>query len=199
MRLRRRWRRRLGLAEDDFIFLFPGGIRAVKDALLLLRAFRRLERKHSRARLLFVGPILEEGYGRRFRRALRGRPSIRYQAAVPPGEMPGVYAAADVVVNSSHSESLSNALLEAMALGVPVLARAIEGNRPLVAHNRTGLLFSTERDFARQAERLLNDSSLRRRLAERARRHLRRHYSLKGEIRAHLHLYHRLVGVKRRD
>ncbi|MFQ5778211.1 MAG: glycosyltransferase [Terriglobia bacterium] len=196
--LRRRWRRRFKLGEADFLFLFPGGIRAVKDPLLPLRAFPRLRRRFPRARLLFVGPLLERAYGRRFRRRVSRLFGAAYRPALAPSEMPGVYAAVDVVVNSSLSEALSNSLLEAMAVGVPVLARAVAGNRALVAHNRTGLLFTRTRDFLRQAERLLGNPALGRRLAARARQRVRRRYSLAAEPRAYLRLYRRLLGTKRR-
>lgn len=192
MRLRRRWRRRLQLKEAEFLFLWPGGIRAVKDPLFLLRAFSGLRARHLRARLLFVGPILESDYGRRFRAALRNVEAAAYQPAVAPHGMPGLYAAADAVVNSSISEGMSNTMLEAMAAGVPVLARANEGNRAVVAHGRTGLLFAGERDFLRQAVRLLADARLRRRLARAARRKARQSHGAPEEAAAHLRLYYRL-------
>lgn len=112
--------------------------------------------------------------------------------------MPGVYAAADAVINSSLSEALSNSLLEAMAMGVPVLARAVAGNRALVVRNRTGLLFSSEREFVRQAGRLLIDPGLGRRLAARARRLLRQRYSVAAETRAYQRLYRAVLRASRR-
>lgn len=197
MKLRRRWRRRLRLKESDFVFLWAGGIRAVKDPLFLLRAFLRLRAHHPPARLLFVGPILERDYGRRFRAALRKVEGTAFRRAVAPDAMPGLYAAADAVVNSSISEGMSNSLLEAMATGVPVLARSNEGNCAVVSQRRTGLLFSSERDFLRQAARLLADAQLRRRLASAARRKARRHHSAAGEAAAHLRLYRRLMPRSR--
>ena len=193
MRLRRRWRRRLRLKEGQFVFLWPGGIRAVKDPMFLLRAFSRLRSGQRRARLLFVGPILDHDYGRRFRAALKKVGRAAYRPAVAPREMPGLYAAADAVVNSSISEGMSNALLEAMAAGVPVLARANAGNRAVVAHGRTGLLFISERDFLRQAVRLLTDVPLQHRLARAARRQARRRHSAAAEAAAHLRLYARVM------
>ncbi|MGH9863113.1 MAG: glycosyltransferase [Candidatus Acidiferrales bacterium] len=184
--------------EGEFIFLWPGGIRGVKDPLFLLRAFSRSRGDYPRARVLFVGPILEPGYGRRFLRALPGVRGAYWQRAVPARAMAGIYAASDVVVNSSLSEGMSNALLEAMAMGVPVLARAIEGNRALVRHNRTGLLFASERDFLRQAQHLLTDAGLRRRLAAAALAQVRRRHNAASEVRAHLQLYRQLLGEKRR-
>jgi hypothetical protein len=99
MKLRWRWRRRLRLNEGEFVFLWPGGIRAVKDPLSLLRVFSRLHVRHPKTRLLFVGPILERGYGRRFRAALRKAQGAMYRQAVSPAAMAGLYAAADAVVD----------------------------------------------------------------------------------------------------
>jgi len=197
MKLRWRWRRRLRLNEGEFVFLWPGGIRAVKDPLSLLRVFSRLHARHPKTRLLFVGPILERGYGRRFRAALRAARGATHRAALSPRQMPGLYAAADAVVNSSVSEGMSNSLLEAMAAGVPVLARANQGNCAVVLHGRTGLLFTSERDFLREAARLLTDAGLRRRLASAARRQARRRHSAAAEAAAHVRLYRRLTRRKR--
>lgn len=161
--------------------------------MLPLRAFPAIRREHPRARLLFLGPVLEPTYGRRFFRVLRAEPGARYLPAVAPGAMPGVHAAADVVINSSISEGMSNSLLEAMAAGVPVLARANDGNCALITPNRTGLLFSSQREFIREAGRLLRDTALRQRLARQARRHARHRHSAAAEVRAYLRLYRRLL------
>jgi len=170
----------------------------VKDPVFVLRAFSRQCFRDPGARLLFVGPILERGYGQRFRAALRRVRGTSWRPAVAPGEMPALYAAADAVVNSSVSEGMSNSLLEAMAAGVPVLARDNAGNRAVVAHGRTGLLFATERDFLRQASLLVSEALLRRRLAGAARRLVRKRHSAAAEAAGHLRLYRRVVQ-RRRD
>ena len=48
-----------------------------------------------------------------------------------------------MLLNTSLTEGQSGAILEAMALGVPVVARANEGNASLVTHGASGLLFHT--------------------------------------------------------
>jgi glycosyltransferase involved in cell wall biosynthesis len=50
---------------------------------------------------------------------------------------------ASAALNSSVSEGQASALLEAMQLRVPIIARRNEGNESLVEHGRTGLLFDT--------------------------------------------------------
>lgn len=86
--------------------------------------------------------------------------------------------AADFLVLPSHFEGLSNALLEAMAAGCPVVASAVGGSVELVSHERTGLLFPSD-DSASLAVAMarMADRSLRSRLAESARQHVEQHYS----------------------
>lgn len=185
------------MKKGEFVFLWPGGVRSVKDPIFALRAFSRWRAKPPAARLLFVGPMLERGHGRRFRSMLRRTAGAAYRPAVAPRAMPGLYAAADAVVNSSLSEGMSNSLLEAMAAGVPVLARANAGNRAVVSNGRTGLLFTGESGFLRQASLLLSDARLRQRLARAARRNVRRRHHIAAEVAAHLRLYRRVMKERR--
>ena len=69
-----------------------------------------------------------------------------------------------LVLNSSISEGMSCSLLEAMALGVPVLVRNNQGNLNLVKENENGLVFSTQEDFGLQYKRLLKENHLRNKL-----------------------------------
>ncbi|MDZ4687221.1 MAG: glycosyltransferase [Planctomycetaceae bacterium] len=70
----------------------------------------------------------------------------------------------DVVVLPSTGESLSNAILEAMAAGIPVIAARSGGNAELVRHKVTGLLVPPlqPRALAGALLSLLGDSSSRR-------------------------------------
>jgi glycosyltransferase involved in cell wall biosynthesis len=90
------------------------------------------------------------------------------------------YRVFDVAVLPSRGEGLSQALLEAMALGLPVVASRAGGNADVVSHGEDGLLVSA-RDpaaFAAALARLLADAGLRRRLGARARRTSRERFSM---------------------
>jgi glycosyltransferase involved in cell wall biosynthesis len=91
------------------------------------------------------------------------------------------YRVFDVVVLPSRGEGLSQALLEAMALGLPVVASHAGGNPDLVRHGHDGLLVAP-RDpaaFAAALAKLLGDAGLRLRLGERARRTSRERFSMR--------------------
>jgi len=90
------------------------------------------------------------------------------------------YRLFDVVVLPSRGEGLSQALLEAMALGLPVIASRAGGNVDLLRHGEDGLLVPP-RDpaaFAAAVTRLLDDAALRARLGACARQTARERFPL---------------------
>ena len=83
-------------------------------------------------------------------------------------DMPELYASMDVAVLPSHREGIPRAIMEASAMGVPVVASDIRGCREVIVHQETGILFPV-RDvpsFVVAVKSLLNDAALRRRLGE---------------------------------
>jgi colanic acid/amylovoran biosynthesis glycosyltransferase len=89
-----------------------------------------------------------------------------------------------VVVSTGDRDGLPTSLLEAMALGAPVVTTRVGGIAELVVHEETGLLVP-ERDpeaLADALERLLADDRLAIALAARARTHVEAHFSLEGSV-----------------
>jgi glycosyltransferase involved in cell wall biosynthesis len=73
---------------------------------------------------------------------------------------------ADVILNNSSCEGLSNVLVEASVLGRPLLVRNIPGNAAVVEEGVNGLLFEGAADFAEQALALIASADLRQRLSQ---------------------------------
>jgi glycosyltransferase involved in cell wall biosynthesis len=105
----------------------------------------------------------------------------------------------DVLWSTSAYEGQSNAILEAMAAGVPVVATDIAGTRDLVVHEKTGLLISTRASdarlrrasFARHTKTLLDDPDLARRLGEGGRQRALGEFSVEKMARLYTDLYRR--------
>jgi 1,2-diacylglycerol 3-alpha-glucosyltransferase len=77
-------------------------------------------------------------------------------------ELLDCYRAADAFVFASRTETQGLVLLEAMALGIPVISTAVMGTRDIVGPKRGALVpEDNEADFARHIVRLVNDSALR--------------------------------------
>ncbi len=119
-----------------------GRMQDIKDPLLLARAFvqavTRVPALRLRLRLVMVG----EGPLRVQALALLASAGVS-QLAWLPGErfdVPEVLRGLHAFVLPSQSEGISNALLEAMASGLPVLATRVGGNPELVQDGQTGYL-----------------------------------------------------------
>jgi colanic acid/amylovoran biosynthesis glycosyltransferase len=110
----------------------------------------------------------------------------RFHGAVPQERALELYRRASVyclpcvVTPSGDRDGLPTSVLEAMALGVPVVTTAVGGLAEVVIHERTGLVVP-QHDQAALAEaigRLLSDADLAAELARAARRHVEANYSL---------------------
>jgi len=95
----------------------------------------------------------------------------------------------DVYIQTSLWEGMPIAVLEAMALGRPVVATDIIGNRDLISHGRTGFLAGTCDDFVRLIRMLIDDNSLRLRVGKAAAEHVKEHHDLHLGVKRYSKLY----------
>lgn len=93
---------------------------------------------------------------------------VGYQSRA--GDLQDCYAAGDVFVFASNTETQGLVLLEAMALGVPVVSTAVLGTEDIVGPGRGALLAEGNVvDFTAKVHHLLSDRDLRTRLSDEAR------------------------------
>ena len=146
---------------DEPHFLWTGRFVPVKDPLLLVDAVGRSTERY-RLTLLGRGPLWEPV-----------RAAIRTAGLEDRIECPGSVAdvapwvaAADAVVLSSRSEGMPLSIIEALALGTPVVVPTVGGLPDLVAHEQTGLWVppGSAQALAAALDRLAADAALRRRL-----------------------------------
>jgi glycosyltransferase involved in cell wall biosynthesis len=104
-------------------------------------------------------------------------------------------AASDVFALPSHQEGFSNALLEAMAASLPVIATAVGGNIDAVSDNDTGLLVHAKdpKGLAAAISRLAKDPMLRRRLGDAARLRVEQRFSLNVCVERYEKLYRAVI------
>jgi glycosyltransferase involved in cell wall biosynthesis len=108
---------------------------------------------------------------------------------------------ADIFVLPSRTESMPNAVLEAMAAGLPVVASAVGGVPEVIAHGRTGLLCepADAQALADHLCLLMDDPSLAGRLGEAARREAQTRYSIDSMVAAFDSLYRRELNARVRN
>jgi glycosyltransferase involved in cell wall biosynthesis len=179
-----------GLPASRVLFVFPAGLRPVKRPRMPLAPLDAVAARHPELRLLYAGPVLDPAEGDALRAALAERPWARHGGAVPHEAMASLLDQADVVVNASLSEGgMANVVLEAFARGRAVLASDIAGNRSLVTHEVTGLLFRDETELGAMAERLVVDAALRERLGAAGKARVAAEFSPAREIDGYVAVY----------
>jgi glycosyltransferase involved in cell wall biosynthesis len=112
-------------------------------------------------------------------------------------DVPSILASLDITVLPSASESLSNAILESMAAGVPVIANQVGGNIELLANDRGILLPPNDLDaFAAAIEKLAADTPLRESLGRNARKFAQENFTVEQIRKRHEQLYSQLLEKK---
>ncbi len=170
----------LSLGPGDLMVLFVGRIQPLKAPDLVVRAMAHLGATDpglaARVRLVFSGG--PSGSGTEHPTALVDLAgelgvSAQFKPALDREALRAHYAAADLLVVPSHSESFGLVALEAQACGTPVLAADVGGLRVAVADGRSGVLVPNHdpQEWAARLRALLADDDLRRRLAGGARAH----------------------------
>ncbi|KAG7275689.1 hypothetical protein CRUP_028850 [Coryphaenoides rupestris] len=139
--------------------------------------------------LVIIGPKIDSALTEEVEAVAQRRAGVFLAQGRSQQELHAAVRRSFAVVNSSVSEGMSAAILEAMHLEVPVVARDIPGNAAVVKHEVTGLLYSTPQEFVCQSQRLVSDRLLREGMVREAKRYVDQQHSVERER----HTYQTLV------
>jgi len=182
-----------GIPKNDFIILLPAALRKVKNIEFAISAVKGLWEVNNRIRLVIAGGEIDRTYANEIHSKIASTPWSDWIGEVPHEHMGALYRRADIVLNCSLYEGMPNSLMEAMALGRPVLATDIPGNRTLVQHGVTGWLFNSESAFREIVEKLSKDNLLRMEVGRCARNKVEVDYSPFNEAQQYQKLYSKLI------
>ncbi|XP_011382973.1 glycosyltransferase 1 domain-containing protein 1-like [Pteropus vampyrus] len=182
-------------ADEARVFLLVCGLRQVKDPLYLVDAFSAWHQEEPSVYMVIVGPEVDPVFTREVKAGVRRAAGVRLLPEMAQGDLHAALKNCSALVNSSVSEGMSAAVLEAMDLEVPVLARNIPGNAAVVTHEVTGLLFSDPQEFVQLAKRLVSDPALERGIVANGREYVRTYHSWQVERATYQHLVRTLVGA----
>ena len=194
---REQHRRAEGIEDDEVVLVIVANLFTYKGHRDLIHALGILDRDGNGRtpwRLYCLGRdegILKELEELASDQGLAGR--VHW---LGPVKDPGTYLElADIALLVSHQEGFSNAILEAMAHGLPLIASDVGGNAEAVIHGETGVLFPPEDTGAlAEAIRFLIDSpEIRQSMGERGRERQREFFSLERCLEEHLDLYSSIV------
>ncbi|MCL4705027.1 glycosyltransferase [bacterium] len=192
-------RQELGLPPNALAIGVIANIRVAKGHQYLLEAFNRIAPHVPQACLLICGFAGDHDLMKTLQRlAAAGGAAGRVRFMNSRNDIPEMLHALDVVVSPSLSEGFSNAILEAMAAGKPVIATRVGGSPEQIIDGVTGLLVPPQDAgaIAQALLTLLRSPGLRREMGTAAQRHVQENFSVAIMTRNHTRLYDDLLRAR---
>ena len=197
--------RELGSLRDELTLgqAFPvigyvGRIMPEKDLETWLRAAAVVSEKHPQARFVLVGEGKDSTTLDQLKMLARelGIAERTYFPGYRSDLFP-IYASFDLFFLSSRREGLPNSILEAMAMGLPVVTTDVAGAKELVSDGQTGFVLSQGDvdGLGRALITLSSDATLRQRMSQAGRRRVEREFSFATRLRRIEGLYEEILGV----
>jgi glycosyltransferase involved in cell wall biosynthesis len=133
----------LGWTDQHLVAGYVGRLTRLKGVDLLAAAFHQVSQATADARLLIVGSGEEEDNIRSVLAKELARGIVHIEPAMDQYHLPNWYRAMDLLVMPSRYETMSNAVLEAMACGIPFLASDVGGNK-MLGDSGAGWIFESD-------------------------------------------------------
>jgi glycosyltransferase involved in cell wall biosynthesis len=185
------------LQHSTFTIGFAGELREKKGSTSLLSAFAQINKKIP-ACLLIVGEVREGEDKNSFDEFREANPQlpITVTGQVPHKDMPAYYSLMDVFVHPSLRDGMPNAVLEAMACGIPVIATPVGGVPDVIQDGKNGILTDINDPgiLAAKMMDLLTDPDKRKTLGVNARESVLERFTPEKELEANLSVY-RSLGI----
>ena len=165
------FRRNYGIAESRPVTVHVGRIAFEKNIDFLIRVLEQVRIQVPEVLLLIAGEGPARESLERMVKAKGLQDNVMFVGYLGrDGELQDCYAAGDTFVFASRTETQGLVLLEAMALGVPVVSTAVMGTKEVLAGGK-GSLIAEENvdDFTAKTVMMLTDHELRERLSVEAR------------------------------
>lgn len=179
---------------NAFVISCVGRLMPAKGQRLLLRAFAIFHARHPASELWMIGDGPDRSVLERSAAELGVADKVRFFGYC--SEVVCVLAGSDVFAHASESEGLSNAVLEAMTLGLPSVVVDAPGVSECHIEGTTGFVVAREEQaIAEKLSLFVEDCSLRIRMGKRARERVRMHYSIQANCERYIELYQRLLGA----
>jgi glycosyltransferase involved in cell wall biosynthesis len=188
-------RKALGLPESGIVVGMVASLQRRKRHREMIEAFEQCAARHENARLLLLGGDGPES-GNVLRQIAASPQSKRIHWAGYQEDTRLFYQAMDLLAVPSVNEGLSNAALEAMASGVPVLAHSACGNPDIIENELDGFVanLATTGELFQQLERAISSPEQLIQMGKKARAKVVAHYSLGAMVSNYASLYLELAG-----
>lgn len=193
--------RKHNIKEGSFLIGVVASIEFNKAQHVYLRAFERLAKKHHNIKTLIVGDtsfpnIYYLKYVRNFIDEKNLKEKVIFTGFIK--EMSDLYNAIDLLVLPSFQEPFGRVLIEAMAIGKPVVATKSGGPCEVVEDGVTGFLVSpgSHSDLASAMDKIISDKKLACKFGEKGKVKVKKLFNIEGHVRKVEEIYSDLLKIK---
>lgn len=189
---------KLGISDSFLTLGCVAHLVSVKNHLALLEALRQSE-NYKRIMLLIIGKTIDEGYELKIKEkvaTLGMEGNVKFLGERK--DLPKLYGLMDGIVLTSLGESLSNAILEGMACGLPVISSNVGGMSDIVRPNFNGWLVDLDEDFIHNLQISIDDwadsPNKREKFGDNSTKIIEEGYTINKMVNEHISLYDSLLA-----
>lgn len=187
---RSKLRESLGIAPSECILLYVGRLAKEKN---IEELFAFLKNTDSTQRMLIVG---DGPYRRELEHIAKQEgvwERLIFTGMAAPSQVSDYYAAGDIFVSASSSETHGLTYIEAMASALPLLCRADKCLDGVISSGVNGLLYHTEKEFLQHLCALKNDFAFRNQIGIMARQSVQKRYSVQVFAASCVNVYENMI------
>ncbi|PHR96481.1 MAG: glycosyl transferase family 1 [Blastopirellula sp.] len=184
----------LGLPLDSRLLCTVGRLWPQKNMKDIIWAMDIMQRVRDDTHLLIIGEGPQRWRLERFAQQANVGPRVHFLGH--RDDVRELLPLTDCFLLASGYEGQSNALMEAMAAGLPAVVSDIPGNRDLVIHEETGFTVPVghRAEYGRLANKILEDDQLRSKFGTNARQRILDHFTIDQMIQGHVDLYQQVMS-----
>jgi glycosyltransferase involved in cell wall biosynthesis len=186
-------RRKLGYEKTDFVITIISNLKKIKGIDCFIKAAFLINEKIPSAKFIIIGGGEEKDYFTNLSTDLGLTNKIVFTGNI--SNVKDYLAISDIYISSSLTEGFSNSILEAMAMGLPIIATDVGGNREAVVDHECGFLVSVQdyHAIAFYAKKLYRNNNLRSKMGEKSRKIVTNIFALKKMVKEHEKFYSTLL------
>src|SRR6185369_9251614 len=175
-------RRELSIPEDVFLIGCVGRLEKQKGQKYLIGAFSEIIKTHPQVFLILIGDGSYRIFLEKLAQTLELGNCVKFFGR--RSDVPEILQTIDLFVLPSLYEGMSNAVMEAMAAGKPIITTHIPENKELIQNNQTGILVSPKNTLALKLamENIIENSELKKLLGDEAQKSVSKNFIIEAII-----------------
>ncbi|MCQ2978659.1 MAG: glycosyltransferase family 4 protein [Clostridia bacterium] len=161
-------RKELGISDNDKVILFIGRVAEEKSIDVIINEFSKIKEQIKDVKLLIIGDGPAKKDLEHLAKKLHLSSDIIFAGKKPHEDIAKYYKLGDVFVNASTTETQGLTFVEAMAAGIPVVAKYDKNLTGVIKDDFSGSLFDDNEDFSRKVIKMLSDDEYRKNIISNA-------------------------------